>query len=346
MTDAPLSEGTVFRINSGNYSVQTGDAGVVVCKLRGNLKKELVYSTSGSRPARVESAKKRRSTDPLAVGDRVRVDTALGMIEETLPRHSALARESPSARGQHVLVANLDQVLVVVAARDPAPDLTLVDRFLVMAEAAEIGAGVVVNKMDKAAGEEDAVHAEFAAYEKAGYPLHFISAKQGWGMDALRATLGGKISAFAGPSGVGKSSLLNALQPGLTLKTGEVGSLSHNGRHTTTSAELVALTVSANSWLADTPGLRQVEFWEVDTDDIPYCFPEFKPFLGECRFHNCRHRGQLGCAVPAGGERDGPRPACDVGRPRCAAGGRRRGRLCRRPARARPRRASAGPRAG
>ena len=299
-TETALLKGTVFRINSGNYHVQLDGAGIVVCKLRGNLKKELVYSTSGSRPSRVDSAKKRRSTDPIAVGERVRVDPELVMIEEILPRHSELARDSPSQRGQHVLVANLDQVLVVVAARDPAPDLWLLDRFLLMAEAAEIGAGVVVNKMDTVAGEEDAVRAELAVYEKIGYPLYFISARQGWGMDVLKATLQGKISAFAGPSGVGKSSLLNAIQPGLTLKTGAVGSLSHNGRHTTTSAELVPLTGGLEAWLADTPGLRQVEFWEVDKEDIPYCFPEFKPFLGHCRFHNCRHHGELGCAVQAG----------------------------------------------
>jgi ribosome biogenesis GTPase len=298
MTAEPLLvEGTVFRVNSGNYHVQTAQDGVVICKLRGNLKKELVYSTSGSRPSRVESAHKRRSTDPIAVGDRVQIDPALAMIEAILPRHSELARDSPSQRGQHVLVANLDQVLVVLAARDPKPDLWLLDRFLVMAEAAEIGAGVVVNKMDRVAGEEEAVRAELAVYEEIGYPLYFISARQGWGMDVLKETLRGKISAFAGASGVGKSSLLNAIQPGLTLKTGEVGSLSHNGRHTTTSAELVPLTGGLEAWLADTPGLRQVEFWEVDKDDIPYCFPEFAPFLGECRFHNCRHHGELGCAV-------------------------------------------------
>ena len=143
-----MAEGTVFRVQSGNYFVQTDAAGVIVCKLRGNLKKELVYSTSDSRARRVLHAHKRRSTDPLAVGDRVRVDPALAMIEETLPRHSELSRDSPSQRGQHVLVANLDRVYIVSAAVNPAPDLGLLDRFLVMAEAAEIGASLIVNKMD------------------------------------------------------------------------------------------------------------------------------------------------------------------------------------------------------
>ena len=115
------AEGTVFRVQSGNYFVQTETNGVVVCKLRGNLKKELVYSTSDSHARRVLHAHKRRSTDPLAVGDHVRLNLELAMIEEILPRHSELSRDSPSGRGQHVLVANLDRVLIVSAAANPPP---------------------------------------------------------------------------------------------------------------------------------------------------------------------------------------------------------------------------------
>jgi ribosome biogenesis GTPase len=297
--EAGLPVGTVFQINSGNYFVKTEMAEVIVCKLRGNLKKELVYSTSGSRPRRVDSAKRRRSTDPIAVGDRVRIDSALGIIEEILPRHSELSRDSPSQHGQHVLVANLDQVLIVVAARDPQPDLRLLDRFLIVAEAAEIEASVVVNKMDKLEGDDAETRAALAIYEKIGYPVFFVSARQGWGIADLRARLEKKISAFAGASGVGKSSLLNAIQPGLALKTGDIGKSTRMGRHTTTSAELVPLGDNHDGWLADTPGLRQVEFWQVDKMDIPFCFPEFAPYLGQCRFPNCRHIGELGCAILA-----------------------------------------------
>ena len=294
---AVLTDGTVFRVQSGNYYVQTETEGVVVCKLRGNLKKELVYSTSGSRPQRVLRAHKRRSTDPLAVGDHVRVDRELEMIVETLPRHSELSRDSPSGRGQHVLVANLDRVYIVSAAANPQPDLWLLDRFLVMAEAAEIGAGLIVNKMDLVEGDEAMTRTAFAVYETIGYPVFYVSKKQGWGIDALRAALRGQISAFAGQSGVGKSSLLNVLQPGLTLKTGDIGLVTHKGRHTTTSAEL--LPFEGGGWVADTPGLQQVEYWQVDKDDIPFCFPEFEPYRDECRFHNCRHHTELGCAVRA-----------------------------------------------
>ncbi|MDQ2688055.1 MAG: ribosome small subunit-dependent GTPase A [Armatimonadota bacterium] len=301
VTELPdgLREGIVFRVSSGNYFVRAHDAGEVVCKLRGNLKKELVYSTSDSRAKRVDQARKRRSTDPIAVGDRVRIDADLGMIEEIMPRHSELSRYASGQRGQHVLVANLDQFYVVVAADNPPPDLWLMDRFLVMAEAAEIPCGVLVNKMDRVEGDETHVRAMAALYEKIGYPVRCVSAKRGGGLDALREALLGRISAFAGPSGVGKSSLLNALQPGLRLKTAQNEEVLPGGRHTTTTAELIPWPGHDDTWVADTPGLRQVEFWEVDRDDIPFCFPEFAPYLPECRFHNCRHHTELGCAVRA-----------------------------------------------
>lgn len=300
-TETPneLLEGIVFRVSSGNYYVRAHDAGEIVCRLRGNLKKELVFSTSDSRAKRVDQARKRRTTDPIAVGDRVRVDSELGMIEEILPRHSELSRYASGQRGQHVLVANLDLLYVVVAAQNPPPDMWLMDRFLVMAEAAEIAPAIIVNKMDRVVEDEANVRAMAALYEKIGYPVLCVSARQGQGLDALRDALIGRVSAFAGPSGVGKSSLLNALQPGLQLKIGIKEEITRQGRHTTTTAELVPWPGRDDTWVADTPGLRQVDFWEVDRENIPFCFPEFAPFLPECRFHNCRHHTELSCAVRA-----------------------------------------------
>lgn len=293
-----LIEGTVFRTHSGNYYVQTDAAGVVVCKLRGTLKKELVYSTSGSNPRRVDQARKRRTTDPLTVGDRVRVDPELALIVETLPRHSELSRDSPSGRGQHTLVANLDQAFLFIAAASPPPNFWLLDRFLVLAEAADIPPRLVINKIDQLTDEDrPALEANVAVYEKIGYPVFWVSAKTGQGIGAVRAAMAGRISAVAGPSGVGKSSLLNTLQPGLLLKTGDIDNAMLSGRHTTTTAELLPL--DGGGWVADTPGLRQVDFWEVDHDQIQFCYPEFGPFLGECRFAGCRHHTELGCAVRA-----------------------------------------------
>ena len=291
-------EGTVFRTHSGNYYVQTDTAGVVVCKLRGNLKKELVYSTSNSHARRVEQTAKRRTTDPLTVGDRVQIDSELAVIESVFPRTSSLSRHSPSGRGEHTLVANLDQAFLTVAAAHPKPDVWLLDRFLVLAEAADVPPRIVVNKTDRL---EDAdrpeVEAAIAVYEKIGYPVYWVSAKTGQGVDAVRAAMQGRISAVAGPSGVGKSSLLNAVQPGLTLKTGDISETNLAGRHTTTTAELIPL--NGGGWVADTPGLRQVDFWEVEKSEIRYCFPEFAPFLAECKYADCRHHTEQGCAVRA-----------------------------------------------
>ena len=291
-----MTDGTVFRTHSGNYYVQTDGGGVAVCKLRGNLKKELVYSTSGSHPRRVEQAGKRRRTDPITVGDRVRLDPDLSIIEEIYPRHSALSRRTPTGHDQHTLVANLDQAFLVVAAAHPRPDFWLLDRFLVLAEAADIPPRLIVNKIDRLTDEErPETEAGVAVYEQIGYPVYWMSAKTGQGTDAVKDAMRGRISAVAGPSGVGKSSLLNALQPGLQLKTGDIAVASLTGRHTTTTAELLPL--DGGGWVADTPGLRQVDFWEVDRDDIAFCFPEFEPFLSRCRFADCRHRTELGCAV-------------------------------------------------
>jgi len=299
LPNEPLIDGTVFRTHSGNYFVQPEGGGeVVVCKLRGNLKKELVYSTSGSRPRRVYEAKKRRATDPLTAGDRVRFEPSEAIIEEILPRHSQLSRHSPSGRGQHTLVANLDQTFVVFAAAFPKPDFRLMDRFLVLTEAADIPPRLVINKVDRLTAEDRSeLEIELEVYEKIGYHVFWTCAKTGLGIEELRLAMQGRISAVAGPSGVGKSSLLNAIQPGLLLKTGEISNADFSGRHTTTMAELLPL--SGGGWVADTPGLRQVDFWEVAKADIPFCFPEFLPYLGECRFADCRHHTELSCAVRA-----------------------------------------------
>lgn len=299
MTEASLLEGLVFRVHSGNYFVQT-ESGVVVCKLRGNLKKELVYSTSLSQARRVQETRRRRATDPIAVGDRVKIDPAVKMIVEILPRRSELARFLPLARTQHTLVANLDLLFPVFSALDPPPEFSLLDRFLVMAESAEIGTEIIVTKMDLLTDNGEAqARTAFGVYEKIGCGVHYVSARQGRGLDEMKVALEGRITAFAGQSGVGKSSLLNALLPGLSLKTGEIGMNTKRGRQTTTTAELVPVPGIADAWVADTPGLRWLEFWDVDRDDLPHCFPEFAPFLSECKFNNCRHHTELGCAVRA-----------------------------------------------
>lgn len=273
--------------------------GTIVCKLRGNLKKEFVYRTSGSLPRRVQSAKKQRRTDPISVGDRVMIDSDLHMIEEVTPRRSELSRTSPSRRGQHTLVANIDQTLLVCAATEPKPDLWLLDRFIVMAEAADIDVVIIVNKIDLLNFELGVVDDQFDVYRKIGYSVLFVSARQKAGLDAIHKVLFGKVSAVAGPSGVGKSRLLNALCPDASQKVGDISMLTQRGKHTTTSAELIPLDSTAQSWIADTPGLQQLEFWDVDKEDIPFCFREFKPYFGTCRYADCIHFDEPGCGIRA-----------------------------------------------
>jgi ribosome biogenesis GTPase / thiamine phosphate phosphatase len=293
-----LREGVVYRGNSGLYEIKViGDDQQYSARLKGTLKKQLIYSTSGSRPSRVTSARKRRTTDPIAIGDSVVFDDIDHLIQEVKPRHSELARSSPQTGEQHVLVANLDTVFVVFAAAEPKPDLWLMDRFLVLVEAVDLAAEIIINKCDLLSDLSETT-ARMDPYVKAGYRIHYLSVRQEIGIEELRATLSGKISAFAGPSGVGKSSILNRIKPGLKLKTGDVGEVTFKGRHTTTTAELIPLN-DQSSWVADTPGLRQIDFWEIDTDDLEQCFPEFANFLDDCQYTNCTHRTEPGCKIIA-----------------------------------------------
>lgn len=288
--------GVVLRAGRGVYTVQTDTGRVLPCSLRGNLKKNLTYPDSTNRRRRVETAKKKQETDPLAVGDRVEVaedEHGRGVIEAITPRRAALARRSGNERERQTIVANLELAVIVFAAAEPRPDLWKIDRFLVLAEDAELDILLVLNKADLAS--ESQLEAVVQLYQRVGYDVLPTSVRTNRNIDALRARLRGKISAFAGPSGVGKSTLLNALEPGLALKTGAVGDITFKGRHTTVASELLPL--SSGGWVADTPGLRQVEFWDLDASDVAFCFPEMAPLIGRCKFADCRHRNEPGCAV-------------------------------------------------
>ncbi len=288
-----------MRAGRGLYTVQTDTGRVFPCKLRGNLKKNLTYPESTNVRHRVEEAKKRRETNPLAIGDRVEIEVdesgTTGVIESIAERTSALTRRSGNERERQTIVANLDLAIVTFALRDPQVDTWKLDRFLVLAEDADVNALIVMNKTELA--DEAALEGIAADYRRIGYPVLGTSARTGAGIEALRDQLKGKIAAFCGPSGVGKSSLLNALQPGLKLKTAEVGEITHLGRHTTVAAELIPLLFGG--WVADTPGLRQVEFWDLPVEDVAFCFPEMEPLMGRCKFADCRHRTEPGCAIRA-----------------------------------------------
>ncbi|HKW11747.1 MAG TPA: ribosome small subunit-dependent GTPase A, partial [Gemmatimonadaceae bacterium] len=217
-------------------------------------------------------------------------------ICEILPRRSRLARRAPGgAYGERIVAANVDQVVVVFAAAKPEPHVRMLDRFLVIAEANQLAAHIIVNKVDLV--PERAAQERFAAYSRAGYSVHFTSTKRGDGLESVRATLNGRVSVFTGPSGVGKSSLLNALFPGLSLRVGEISASVNKGRHTTVGATMIPLPNDGGGYVVDTPGLREVGMWALTAEHLDSCFPELRQFAASCRFTDCTHVVEPGCAV-------------------------------------------------
>jgi ribosome biogenesis GTPase len=278
--------GTVIKSQSGFFWVRT-DEGVLRCTLRGRLKKSRVPS------------------DIATLGDDVVVTPTVhgeGVVEEVLPRRSKLARRAAGTKGlwkEDVLVANLDLVIPVFAVARPEPHLRMLDRYLINAELSGVDVLIVANKCDLRPMQES--EALFAPYTAIGYPVLFTSASREIRIEALRERLQGKISAFTGKSGVGKSSLLNRLQPGLGLRTSEVSDALNKGRHTTVVAELHPL--DGGGYVADTPGIREMGLWQVPLEELDWSYREFRPFIGECYFQPCSHIHEPGCAVQAAVER-------------------------------------------
>jgi ribosome biogenesis GTPase len=302
--------GIVLGGTGGVWQVRTDDGATVSASLRGRLKKsdEGRRADGSMRRNTVEAADR---TLKLAVGDRVRLEpdareTGVWAIAEIAPRRSKLARRSPGGGwGERVVAANIDQVVVVFAAARPEPHPAMLDRFLVVAEANGLAGRIVVNKVelvgdgDAAAGAQH-VRARFADYERAGYALHATSVAQRYGLDALETALAGRTSVLSGPSGVGKSSLMNALYPGLDLRVGEISESVGKGRHTTVGAllhPLPAVHGLPEGFVVDTPGLREIGLWGLPVDSLDTCFPEFRPHLGACRFADCAHLAEPECGV-------------------------------------------------
>ena len=277
-------QGTVLRAQSGFFWVQT-DTGVLECSLRGRLKRE------------------RQSSDIAVIGDLVEVmviSPGKGAIESVYPRRTKLARRAASTKGiwkEDVIAANIDQVLLVFACAQPDFSPRMLDRYLVLTEFDEIDALIIANKVDLVGIE--AAQRLMAPYERIGYTVIYTSVADGLGIAEMRERLAGRISAVTGRSGVGKSSLFNAVQPGLNLEIGEISTTLNKGRHTTRVAELIALDLPGGGFLADTPGIRELGLWRFPTEHLAWCFAEFRPYLGECYFNSCSHIHEPDCAVRA-----------------------------------------------
>jgi len=284
--------GVVLGGTGGSWRVRVENESLVDASLRGRLKRD----SSGDGSRRDSDADRVK----LAVGDEVLVEPdARGgawAICQILPRRSRLARRAPGGGyGERIVAANVDQVVIVFAAAKPEPHPRMLDRFLVIAEANDLAARIIVNKVDLVA--ESDVHARFNAYSRAGYPVHFTSTKRGDGLHDVRAVLTGRVSVFTGPSGVGKSSLLNALFPGASLRVGEISESVNKGRHTTVGALMIPLPDESVGYVVDTPGLREIGMWALSAEHLDMCFPELRPYPTQCRFADCTHTVEPGCAV-------------------------------------------------
>ncbi len=273
-----------------------------ICRLGRVLRVQGLHSTVQLDDGTLRSCATRRllktlATDQrhvVAAGDRVwlRPEGANeGIIERVEPRHGVLSRTS--RRRQHVLVANVDQILVVVSAAEPRLKPHLIDRYLVTAEKTGIEPIICINKVDLIDPAE--LQPLVGVYSQLGYRALLLSAERGWGIDRLRALLRDRQSVFTGQSGVGKSSLLNAVEPGLERRVRTVSSENEKGRHTTTTSEMIPL--AAGGFVFDTPGIRQFQLWDISSEEIANYFRDLRPYVSQCRYPNCTHTHEEPCAV-------------------------------------------------
>jgi len=279
LTNETKQQGLIIKAQSGFFTVETSQ-GLFVCQLRGKLKQG------------------RATGDIAAIGDKVWItllEDKTGVIEEVEEREQAIVRLDPRPQGeyQQVLLANADQAVFVFACAHPRPKLRMLDRFLVIAEKQKVLPIIVANKVDLV----DDAKEIFGIYEDIGYRVIYTSIKTGAGIDELKSMLAGKISAFAGPSGVGKSSLLNVLHPKLDLEVGEVSIAMKKGTHTTVTREMFAL--EDGGYVADTPGWKSLALWDTEPEEMEAYFPELRGLVQGCQFSDCTHTHEPNCAVLA-----------------------------------------------
>ena len=271
-------KGLVIKNTGSWYTVQTDDGQLLDCKVKGNFRLRGI-----------------RSTNPVAVGDRVCVSEG-NFITEIEDRRNYIIRKSINLSKQsHIIAANVDQALLVVTVNRPQTNTTFIDRFLASAEAYRVPVVLIFNKTDLL--DDDEKHYQqmlIHLYETVGYECRAISAETGDGIDALLPMLQGKITLLSGNSGVGKSTIINRLVPGVNLRTAEISDAHQMGQHTTTFSEMIPL---GEGWLIDTPGIKGFGTFDMEPEELTSYFKEIFRFSKDCRFSNCTHTHEPGCAV-------------------------------------------------
>lgn len=280
---AESCEGIVVRTTGGSYEVRVADRSLITCIVKGNFRIKGI-----------------RTTNPVAVGDHVvavRATDNVWYITGILPRRNYIIRRASNlSKESHILAANIDKAFLVVTLRDPEVPLTFIDRFLATAEAYRIPANIVLNKCDLWDSEDREIGAALKyLYDSIGYPTLTVSATTGEGLDTLREATKDVVSLMAGNSGVGKSTLINALIPGANLRTGEISDLYHTGTHTTTFSEMLDLPYGGE--IIDIPGVRSFGTIDFTVEDTGHFFPEIFKTARDCKYGDCRHTNEPGCAV-------------------------------------------------
>lgn len=280
------NEGLVIRNTGSAYQVLLDDGRSVACKIKGKFRLKGI-----------------RTTNPVAVGDRVTValnESNTSYITAITPRRNYIIRRASNlSKEAHIIAANVDLAVLVVTLAHPATSTTFIDRFLATAEAYNVKAMLVINKTDLLTSDDDRELLEAVSYlySSIGYPVIALSAATGEGVDALRESLAGKITLFSGNSGVGKSTLINDLIPGLNLRTAAISAIHDTGMHTTTFSEMFPLPGAEGGYIIDTPGVKGFGTIDFDPHEVAHYFPEIFSAGADCRYGNCTHTHEPGCAV-------------------------------------------------
>jgi ribosome biogenesis GTPase len=277
-------EGIVTKSTGSWYSVRAMNGEYISCRIKGKIRLDGI-----------------KHTNPISVGDHVLFEMEEGREEGVIfkiePRRNYIIRKSSNLSKQtHILASNLDQAILVASLVQPATSLGFIDRFLLTAEAYHIPAILIFNKTDLCGGELKSILDDtISIYADIGYTCIACSVAKDENMDEVKETLKGKTSLITGHSGVGKTSLLNRIEPQLKLKTGDISGYSNKGMHTTTFAEMFEL--SSGGFIIDTPGIKELGVVDIQPEEISHYFKEMQPYIGQCKFNNCRHLNEPGCSV-------------------------------------------------